>query len=425
MAKTFFKSYIRKINGTLVLCYQGQSANTVNHVNRHIECYRMFDNGLNFCRNLYINNYTHGYFCIFPGEKFTYYRGGEENYSYTQEWVDDINREIGCYNTASENDIKLICSVYPDFIYTYRKMIKTAKRPPLYGVWQALQIWKKHKEIEFFFACGLYAHCFTKSIYKLPKAKQLQLCKYCYAHREVIQIRGIDYRELTALIKYNITEEKEINDYISFLRENPKFRTPEHFAYIKRQIEKSENDKSISYFVATYKDYYKMAKELGNDMKDPYHLNPSNLMERHDKVFEQLENVRKAKQEKEMKEKAEGYIKAVKKYFKYNCEDFMGYSIFIPSTIKEISEQAEKLGQCLIRCDYVSSVINRRCVLVFIQSKKGEPLATAEINPIGKIIQFRGNHNCDVDKEKTVIFHKWLESHPIRIRQNNRNKKAA
>lgn len=411
MAKTYFRSYIRKINGKLIFCVQGQSDNPKTNRNRHIECYRLFENDMALCRNLYINNYTNGYFCIYPGEKFSYYRGGDRLYAYTEEWGTDYKRNIGCYNSATKKDIDLICSLYPDFIYTYKKMIKANKWATLYQIWEALQIWKEHKEIEFFFACGLFAHCYTKNIYKLSKEKQFALCKYCYAHKNEISMRDISYRELQTLMKYNITDSNEINEFINFLRDKPKYQTLEFLNYLKRQEEKT--GENVSYLCSMYKDYFRMASELENDMTDPYHKFPSDLKKRHDKVLEQLNNIRKAKEKKEREEKTAKYIKAVEKFLSLNEKDFEGYSIFIPKSIDEIARQAETLRQCLIRCDYVSSVIKHRCILVFIQSTEGEPLATAEISSTGKIMQFRGLANCEVDEEKTVIFHKWLDTHPI------------
>lgn len=415
MSNTRFYGYIRNINGQAVYCIQGLSDNSKNDRNRHIECYREYQNGQALCRNLYYKTFTHSFFCCFPGEKDPYYTRNNKIYVITQEWDESWTYNIYTFNKASEKDIKAIVSQYPDFIYTARKMLKVNPKTTAKELFEALKIWKEHKEIEFFFASGLFDACFKKSLYTMKKEEQRTLCKYVFTHKNVQS--GIRLSHLKFLIKYNIPDE-EIYNFLEFLRCNPSKRTVEFYNYLKKQIEKTGGIDCISTMADLYKDYLKFAKEIGVDLKDPYHNRPTDLLKRHQRLLEQANNKKEAERIAQIREKQKNFIKAVKKY-----KDFYtkvdGYEIFIPQNVEEVIKQAGALRQCLVYCDYVGKISRKNCILVFIQ-KEGNPIATAEIYPSGKIGQFRGYNNCNVAPKETALFDKWLDTHPIKWRVYNR-----
>lgn len=115
------------------------------------------------------------------------------------------------------------------------------------------------------------------------------------------------------------------------------------------------------------------------------------------------------KKEKMEIEKLNQYLKVVNKYLSYNCKDYKGYEIFIPTTIEQWQTQAKKLNQCLISNNYMQQVINENCVLVFIR-QNGEPVATCEMRKGNIIGQFNGNqcgNQYTASDKVKKIFNEW------------------
>lgn len=78
-----------------------------------------------------------------------------------------------------------------------------------------------------------------------------------------------------------------------------------------------------------------------------------------------------------------------------------GFVVSIPDSIKTVIKQAKVLHQCLVSADYIGKMADRRCLLVFISTKEGAPVATAEILPSGKVGQFYGDERArDINKTK-------------------------
>ena len=90
-----------------------------------------------------------------------------------------------------------------------------------------------------------------------------------------------------------------------------------------------------------------------------------------------------------------------------------GFVVSIPGDIKTIQKQAKKLHQCLVSADYIGKMAEKRCLLVFISTKEGTPVATAEILPSGKVGQFyadeRDRYNMKPDKKAQEALDAWLK----------------
>ena len=126
-----------------------------------------------------------------------------------------------------------------------------------------------------------------------------------------------------------------------------------------------------------YRDYWKLLKQTAHSQKEDYWRYPKDLQRKHDELLAEVENIKQMEEIEQLKAKQKMYFKAVKKLLKYGTE-IDGYSVFIPGTVEEVAEQAMALHQCLIANDYVSKVISRSCVLVFIQ-KDRVPVATCQL----------------------------------------------
>ena len=156
-----------------------------------------------------------------------------------------------------------------------------------------------------------------------------------------------------------------------------------------------------------YNDYIRMAKRAGHDVKDPYWKFPKQLKKAHDKVMKEVERIEaaerlamKAAATKREREKKKNFEKVVGKWIKKTVRK-NGMVVSIPGDIQAVRTQAKKLHQCLVSCDYIGKMAEKKCLLVFIATRAGAPVATAEILPSGKVGQFYGDERArDINKMK-------------------------
>ena len=156
-----------------------------------------------------------------------------------------------------------------------------------------------------------------------------------------------------------------------------------------------------------YRDYIGTAERCGHDVKDHYWKFPKELKKTHDKVMKEWENIQRARRlaekaaaTKREKEKKKNFEKVICKWIGKKVRK-NGLVVSIPVDIKSVQHQAKILNQCLVSADYIGKMADRRCLLVFIATREGAPVATAEIMPSGKVGQFYGDEACrDVEKMK-------------------------
>lgn len=179
-------------------------------------------------------------------------------------------------------------------------------------------------------------------------------------------------------------------------------------------------------FLDMYNDYIRTAKNCGHDVKDDYWKFPKELKKAHDKVMREYRRIEKARRlaEKEAatkreREKKKNFEKVVDKWLKKTLRK-NGFVVSIPDTIKTVMKQAKVLHQCLVSADYIGKMADRRCLLVFIATKEGVPVATAEILPSGKVGQFyadeRDRSNMKPSKKAQEALDAWLKKFKPRWR---------
>lgn len=146
-----------------------------------------------------------------------------------------------------------------------------------------------------------------------------------------------------------------------------------------------------------YNDYIRMAKRAGHDIKDRYWKFPKDLKKAHDKVMKEVKRIeaaeriaRKKEATRREREKRANFEKVAVKWSKKKVRK-NGMVVAIPGDIQTVRHQAKKLHQCLETRDYIGKMAERRCLLVFITTREGAPVATAEILPSGKVGQFYGD----------------------------------
>lgn len=184
-----------------------------------------------------------------------------------------------------------------------------------------------------------------------------------------------------------------------------------------------------------YEDYIRMARHVGHNVDDDYWKYPADIMKAHNKVMKEFNRVRRAELQA-AKERAEAERIELEKRRKKANKEFVkiaskfasalisknGLKVFVPKNISSVIEQAKKLHQCLITADYTGKMARKKCLLVFITTKNGKPVATAEIRKDGQIVQFYGDESRPRDKMKPSenaisIMDAWLSKYSGKVKK--------
>lgn len=290
-------------------------------------------------------------------------------------------------------DLDVIYSKYPDFKWIVKKA------PYIYNadLFRILNNWKKWpSQVEALMAAGCYNLACNKNTYTAKN--QREIIDYIRSNPGC----NPTYSCLQTLLKYGITID-EFEEY-QYWQTNYGIRT--HYNAYKWLKEKGLN-KDRDYIVR-YNDYKKMCTEAGHNFHDPYWYKPKQIGAAHSKVMEEIKRIRDARTAKANEAKYKKFLDVAKKLAKKITID-KKWKCYVPQTVEDVSEQAKKLNQCLISCDYIGKMANRKCTLVFV-TFNGRRIATAEI--VGKEIrQFYGNEhskNMKPGKKATEILNKWL-----------------
>ena len=382
-----------------ITCEDGKITRVLNAEYRDLSlnCYKENEDGKFFVRNVYYGSY--GYYVSFPGERLMYSIELEG----LQEWAEC--NELGIYSQSRnlcDEEKEMILELHPDFRYVMQKY-----RCDTSNVVSILSIWKKNPKIELLLANGMKQIAFSKMFYKLNEKKQKEIIRLCMKDE---RFKGIPLNYILLMQKNKISYE-ELHEWLTFRGKIYGAGNVSYHQY--KYLVKSGNDNYES--IQLYKDYLKMLKNQGeHDLKDPYWLYPSDLRVRHNKVLEEINiaaELKRLEEEKIKANKLKYFYKKAKKYSGFNSE-IEEYSIFIPGTVADVKKQAEKLNQCLIRCNYIEKMARGNILLVFIR-KNDEPIATAEILPGKKLGQFYADEhakNIKPDANVTRIFNRWFEN---------------
>ena len=403
---------------------------------KQLDVYREYETGTYyeeqrfFARN--VVSTMMGYLVFYPNEKIIssgyYYGGNNKAANEPEDWTDyGTERVGGLYpsNNTSDTDIENVLKVYPDFKYVINKINRADLNNPL--LFDILNVYKKHPEVEGLCKLGLYRIALNQQLYKLTLPKRKQVIKFIMDHHTEMD-KHTTLRSIQACMKYK----SDLTTYKKYQNIWWKRTFEEYLYLIKKGYIQYEKVKDMDYEKETpdsvntrrlYDDYLEMCKKVGHDLKDSYWHFPSNLQKSHAKVMEELKEVR------ETASKLKGdYLKAVMKpMLKYNRQ-VNGYDIFVADDIEIIQKQCDALYQCLIRNGYINKVLMQEEILVFIW-KDEKPIATAEIFYNGKLGQFYGDErghregkDCTPDKEVQDAFNEWFKTFkPIKEKAPKRN----
>ncbi len=302
----------------------------------------------------------------------------------------------------SEADKLVIIGKYPEFKWILKKADLTTAE-----IFKLLPLWKKYpKEVDCAFNAPFKYIAMNSKTYKLKpetKRKVLQWLKENPADKFV------NLSEVLACIK-NKCDLKTYRIYAT---------QPICYQRSKVPLDCIKHAVAHDMDIRVFGDYLYMAGVCGHDLSDPYWRYPKDLKKAHAKVAREKKRIDALKEKEAREAKQSDYSKTIKKML---GKEFSSANIrvYVPEKIKQIEHQAKVLNQCLITCDYIQHVIDKKCVLVFVERNK-KPFATAELLLSGrkfKLGQFYGDErkmNCIAKPEAKAALKKWAETNKVRI----------
>ena len=372
---------------------------------------KVCEDGKQMSRNIeYCGMY--GWRYIEPGRDYRDYYG--KFVAKVDEWGDFTpSLDNFCIEFPSEKDKKTILSKYPDFKWVLKKTDWSITQ-----IFKALTLWKKEARLmDTLCSIGCQDLALNGSFYKA--VDRWDIVKWL-SHNE--QHRRKSLEDIRLMRKFGV--EWEVIKQYRYKIHRHNYVSFEEWRYLQGKPKYQDE-----YF---YNDYRKKCKEVGHDFKDPYWHFPKNLKKQHDKVMKEValkraaeEAIRRAKAAEEKarkeKERATIYTKFVKMMAKYIGRLTEGaIEVFVPKSVELVQKQAKDLHQCLIAADYISKIVAKKCLLVFLY-KDGKPYATAELRTKGRkfeLGQFNRNqqkkeiHATEADKE---ILMKWAKENNVKM----------
>ena len=318
-----------------------------------------------------------------------------------------------CVNASSvftnigNTEIETVKERYPGFRWMLDKILANRPGVQVAEAFEYLKAWLLWPECERLYNGGFYKLTLSSQFAQATYRKQCEIMQYLKQHPE---IQDPGFGEILTLMKSGMSQD----DYYMTKRYHI---GADLLKYLHAQMRKGtvfKEDYSLEALYGVYKDYIGMVASNGHDKKQDYWKYPSDLREAHNKVMREAANIKAAT----LKKRQEKYTAAVKKFIGKTVEDG-NIRVFVPESVEEISLQASVLHQCLVTADYIGKVIDRKCLLVFLVLD-GRPMATAELDRYGELVQFyadeRGS-DMKPGKDAEDALNKWIRTFKPRIRK--------
>lgn len=318
-----------------------------------------------------------------------------------------------------KNDYDLIVSTYPEFKYTLNKALPLNRATAI----ELLIRWKQNHKVEFLVGAKLNRLVFNKTFARMTKDKQKRIISFINENKDA---RTWTLNKILFVMngKCSAKEYDEWNDFRDCNGKVVEFKWFKKYGADRTKLD-------------FYRDYINIAASCGHNVKEDYWKWPKNIKKAHDKVVREYNLIleaRRIEEEKARTLREKERKKIMKTLSKEFCNATLHKSnmcVFIPDSVKSVREHANKLHQCLMSCDYIGKMAERRCVLAFITDNKGTPIATAEILPNGKLGQFYGNelgHDLETmkpSKKATEVLMTWLKKYENNLKKFMAKKEAA
>ncbi len=218
---------------------------------------------------------------------------------------------------------------------------------------------------------GEYLDFMLNNNFNFYQYKAFQLCK-------IKDMRIINFIERNLYIVEKILEIKKI-DIVKL------------YYYLKNQ----------SVNIVEYRDYLKLAKDLGYNLKEKNVIFPKRLMEEHNRLFEKKYIIIDKSYDDKIKEVSSKLIK--------NKYEDKNYVIYPASSVKEMLEEGKNQNNCLRT--YIEDYSNGNTEIYFMRKKSNlnKSFVTIEVKD-KKLIQARLKNNLDPNEKIMKIINKWLRN---------------
>lgn len=343
-----------------------------------------------------------------------------DDYNFWDEPIIKLNAfRYGKTEMLTKKDYDLIVSVYPDFKYTLNKAMPLDRATAV----ELLIGWRNNPKIELLVGAKLNRLVFNGNLANMTKDKQKRVLSFI---KENMDARSWTLNKIQFVMNGKGTAE-DYDNWNDFRDRNGK--VVEYKWFKKYGADKRKLD--------FYRDYINIAGLCGHDVKEDYWKWPKNIKKAHDKVVREYNLILEARRIEDEKAKTRrekerrSIMKKLSKEFSEATLHKSKMCVFVPDSIKRVREHANKLHQCLMSCDYIGKMAERRCVLAFITDNNGTPIATAEILPNGKLGQFYGNelgHDLETmkpSKKATEVLMTWLKKYEKNLKKFMAKKEAA
>lgn len=323
-----------------------------------------------------------GYLVAFPSEKETMHYYGRYEVELGNYYVIDKlpNMSVEAETTDIKDKLK---EFYPQYKYLIDKA-SSKRYLEIYKLIQLAYKTNKLSVIEWLVEHNQYSLITENNLNKNLKADILTFIK------NNRQEYNMDIKAIKLAIKERVDYQtaKRCVDYF--------------YSDIKLQDYLLKQNEYISY----YNDYKKMCKQLKKNWSDPYWRYPKNLVEAHNKVLDEINELKRLEDIKRNQELNKLLQSKKEKSNKYIFTDG-AYKVYFPYDIEDIKAQAEELNQCLITCKYHQEYAEGKTILIFIK-KNNKRIATCQITKQKEIRQFYRYEGLDREKAKATPMLKAL-----------------
>lgn len=340
-----------------------------------------------------IYSYMAGYLVTFPNERISKYGIIPE-----QDFEEYYQLNLNCSSNLEnrKDEFKKIEQIHPELHYLLKKIsesdtYKVINNTSLFAI---IRKYWKHPELENLIMYDQLSLARDERFYKLSKSKLKQILSYVKDNYK--KYKSMTYNNILFAIKNNIPYDSVDN-----------FKKCKGNLFLFKYLLKQKV--SFEY----YTDYLEMAKKAGHDLENRYWKFPNNLVNSHNKVLEELNNI---KQVKNLIMLAQ--LSAVSKnVLKSQCSTINGFTFYIPQDYNDIADQAKELNQCLIRAGYVKKVIKQESILIFVK-QGNKRIGTIEIDYSKKILQAYGNeldrNHCSLSEEILQAAREYIKKLTVR-----------
>lgn len=403
MTRAEFSDYIVNQCGKITRYVVGEFRKTRAHAAGKSEVYRIDEDGIEHVRNLYISMYG-GYF-VEP--------------SLRERWC---KIEGGCPGMKSGSSMhsgrltdaekKAIVEAHPEFRWTLQKAGRISKADAM----RILTAWKRNPKTELLVGAKLDNLVGNCNFERMKLETQKKVLAFI---RATPGAQSWNLGKILFVMNGRSAKEYEAWQEFCFLDGKCAFDV---YKYLSAANLKDYSRWKVRY----YRDYIETAKRCGHDVNDRYWKFPKDLTAAHNKVVAEYNNILEARrleekrlQNKREREKKKNFLAMAQKFANAIVHK-SGLVVSVPGDIKTVAAQAKALHQCLVSADYIGRMAEKELVLVFVRTKAGEPVATAEIKPDGSLGQFYADEDKDDIKpsEKAhIALDAWLKEYRAKARR--------